>query len=284
MKNLKLVPIFGALLLTAACSGGNDGGSKGLTGVSVLHKASECPDLEGKFQEKSRPEVLAQISRNGAGEIVIQFATSESYVVNGKSQKSKDGNVTITSFCSSNTITINARSSAADGETVGVIKPTKTGFVADQRFPNNETETLEYVKIGEANSSQDLEQSSLTKIATRLSLIVKSPRTQEGDSLFGFSDGQIVGHYSPDDGPFCAIVSTDMYQSSFSLNAMTYKIKEVRFPNATWPWFIFKNAAEGDGIVDYFSCVLRKDKKDVRVLTLEEARKAFGSYAEIIVD
>jgi len=283
MKNLLLVPMSVALVITAACDGGSGGGPDGIAGVSVLHKVSECPDLEGKFQDKSRPEVLAQISRNGAGEVVIQFATSESYVVNGKPQKSKDGNVTITSFCSSNTITINARSSAADGETVGVIKPTQTGFVADQQFPNNETETLEYVKIGEANNSQDLEQSPLTNIASRLALKVITSRVQTGAATFGFSDGQFIGDHGPDDGSFCAIISTDLNQS-FSLNAMTYNIKEVRFPNSTWPWFYFKNAAEGDGIVDYFSCALRKDGKDVRVLTLEEARKAFGSHAEIIVE
>jgi hypothetical protein len=268
-------------ILLAGCSGSSGGGG---ASSPTSHNAAECPSIFGKFQLLSDPGVISEVGRNAAGETVLVFDSSNPLTVNGKEQLDSEGRTKVTATCSLGAIKFQG---SDDGvEQLGTLRTKGEGFVIEMQKP--EAMTMEYIplsKKGETkvNSVEKLEQSLLPDLVTQISFKVKTERVRQHGASFNFSEGRYIGSETVSDGAYCGFVSTDRNVNGYRLEARTYSAKTLSDRHTGWTWLIFASATQGDGLVDYFACVLKKDREYIRDLTLAEARKVVGDEVEIEV-
>lgn len=93
MKCLKLLPIFGALLTTAACSGsggggGNTAGDRNIATAS--HKVEECPQINGDYVQnggESRKTIKSEKTSSG-----LNFDdTDVKWIIDGATHSAEGG-------------------------------------------------------------------------------------------------------------------------------------------------------------------------------------------------
>ncbi len=268
-------------VLIAGCSGSSGGGS---ASVTTLHNAAECPNLLGKYQMASNADVIAEVGRNTAGETVLVFDSSSPLTINGKEQIDNGGRSKVTATCSQGAIKFQG---SDDGvERLGTLKTKGEGFVIELQKP--EVMTIEYMpfaKKGETKvqSAEKLEQSLLPDLVTQITFKVKTARTNQNAASFNFSEGRYIGSETLEDGAYCGFVSNDMNVQTYRLEARSYVGKSLGDRHGGWTWLNFDSATQGDGLVDYFACVLKENREYKRDLTLAEVRKAVGDEVEIEV-
>lgn len=274
MKKRFIIAII--TVVASACSKPSSRESSPGLVAPAPHSSADCPALEGIYQLKNSERVVfATVKRNEAGNLTIQFDTSDWLTVDGTKQKNGDGHAI--AVCHKNSVLV-----AFDlYKDVGSIRPTSDGFIAT--FGN---QPAEYMLRDSRSSIGKDSAMTLTEIGLRLKLTITSAgRRSSWASTFVFANGLFlgVGANQPTDGPSCLIASWSNRNTSGNelLEAGTYRAKVVsKSDSRIW----FSEPQEIGPAPKYLVCTERKANVDVRELTLDEARATLGSEIQLLVE